>query len=181
MKNFFLLFVSMVIVNNLCAQQTKETTNWLTQTDTLHHFSFSYPAEWTLKLPGTNTRFFVTSPKKTDNDDFRENINCITRVLEQKDFTVKMAEDAIKESLSEKLTDFKLLRSEYITWNGSETLEIDYTCTRESEGTTYYIHILQRMAVIGGTLFTLTFTSEADTYSKYLPTVKKIMQSLKVK
>jgi hypothetical protein len=126
MKNLLLLVLSMAIVNNLRAQQTS-ITNWLTQTDTLHDFSFTYPSDWTLKLPGTNTRFFVTSPKETDNDDFRENVNCIARVLEQKNFTIKMAEREIKESLAEKLKDFNVLRLEYFTWNGSETLEIDYT------------------------------------------------------
>jgi hypothetical protein len=181
MKKIFAFFAGVFILASLQAQQPIVETHWLSHTDSVFHFSFFYPERWKLKLPGMTSRFFVTSPKEADNDDFLENINCIARVLEQKGFTVKMAEAAIEKSLTEKLKDFKLIKKEYSTWNKSETLEIEYTCTQKTGDKTYNIHILQRMAVINDTMFTLTFTAEVDTYKMYLPTAKKIMESLKVK
>ncbi len=180
MKNLFSLLAGIFIVINLQAQQPVIATNWLSHTDSVFHFSFTYPENWELKLPGGTTRFFVTSPKETDHDNFRENVNCIARVLEQKGFTIKMAEGAIEKSLTEKLKDFKLVQKKYITWNNSEALQIEYTCTQTSGDKSYNIYILQRMAVINDTMFTITFTSEVNTYKMYSPAAKKIMQSLKV-
>ena len=181
MKKIFSLLAGIFILANLQAQQPVIGTHWYTHTDSAFHFSFIYPENWKLKPPSATTRFFVTSPKETDNDIFLENVNCIARVIEQKGFTIKMAEAAIEGSLAEKLKDFKLVRKEYSTWNNSETLEIEYTCTQKTGDKTYNIRILQRMAVINDTMFTLTFTAEVNMYKMYLPTAKKIMESLKVK
>ena len=146
--------------NQLNAQQNNIPADWALYTDTAYHFSVRYPSDWEFKL---------------------KNINCIVRVMDDKAFTIKMAEDAIKKSLSEKLQDYQLLRTEYLTWNNSETLEIEYTCTQSANDITYSIHMLQRMGVVKGTLFTLTYTAEQKSFSKYIDTVKKVLQSLKVK
>ena len=167
--------------NQLNAQQNNIPADWALYTDTAYHFSVRYPSDWEFKLKNTNTRFFITSYNENEADKFRENINCIVRVMDDKAFTIKMAEDAIKKSLSEKLQDYQLLRTEYLTWNNSETLEIEYTCTQSANDITYSIHMLQRMGVVKGTLFTLTYTAEQKSFSKYIDTVKKVLQSLKVK
>jgi hypothetical protein len=164
--------------------QTKplaDTAAWRTYTDTAYEFTMRYPAAWEFKPRSTNTRFFVTSYKENDADRFRENLNCIVRVIEQQGFTARAAEAAIKKSLSEKLKDYRLIHSAYTTWNGVAALELDYTCTQESGGDTYNLRMYQRLAIIKSTLFTLTFTAEAGSYDKYVGTVKKMVQSLKVK
>jgi hypothetical protein len=164
----------------LTAQKNDIPADWSLYTDTVYHYSVRYPANWEFKPKNTNTRFFVTSYKENEEDKFRENINCIVREMDDKGFTIKMAEDAIKKSLREKMKDYQLLRSEYMTWNNSETLEIEYTCTQTANDITYSIHLLQRMGVVKGILFTLTYTAEEKSYSKYIDTVKKVLQSLKV-
>lgn len=173
--------VILLCSNLLTAQKSDIPADWALYTDTAYHFSVRYPADWEFKLKNTNTRFFVTSYKENEEDKFRENINCIVRVLDDKGFSIKTAEDAIKKSLSEKLQNYQLLRTEYLTWNNSETLEIEYTCTQSANDITYSIHMLQRMGVVKGTLFTLTYTAEQKSFSKYIDTVKKVLQSLKVK
>jgi eukaryotic-like serine/threonine-protein kinase len=165
----------------LTAQTKPDTSQWKTYTDTAYHFTMQYPAWWEFKPQSTNTRFFVTSYKENEADAFRENLNCLTRTIDQPGFTIDKAEAAIKKSLAGQLTDYKLIRSGYITWNGVQTLELDYTCTKESGGASYNIHMYQRMAIVKNTLFTLTFTSDAAAYTRYLPTVKKMLASLKVK
>ncbi len=180
MKKTLLLSCCLGIANIIFAQQT-DTRNWLVQTDSAYHFTFNRPPGWELKLPGTNTRFFLTSQKENEQDPFRENINCIARVIEQAGFKVSDAADAIKKSLSEKLQDYKLLKSVYSTWNNSETLVLEYTCTQEAGGTIYNIHMLQRMAVVKNTLFTFTYTAEETSYNKFINIVNIVFQSLKIK
>jgi len=181
MKRFLLLACTIFLFNTPQAQPAGTTTNWLTHTDAAYHFSINYPAGWEFKLPRTKTRFFVTSPIEDNNDQFRENINCIVREIEQKGLTISSAAETIKKNLADQMSDFKMIRSEYINWNNSETLELEYTCTRKSGEYNYNIHMLQRMAVINDTLFTLSYTSEDRSYNKYIATIKKIMESLKVK
>jgi hypothetical protein len=181
MKFILSVLLSVLCCHQLTAQKNDIPADWLPFTDTAYNFSIRYPADWEFKPKNTNTRFFITSSTENDSDKFRENINCIARVVEEKGFTIKMAEDAIKKSLGEKLQDYKLLRSEYLTWNSSETLELEYTCTQTSSDVSYSIRMLQRMAVVKGTLFTLTYTAEQKSYRKYIDTVKKVLASLKVK
>ena len=73
-----------------------------------------------------------------------------------------------------------MLNSGYTQWNGTETLEMEYTFTNASDGVTYNIHLLQRMAVVKEVLFTITFTAEAKSYQKYIDVVRKVLQSFKV-
>jgi hypothetical protein len=155
---------------------------WNTQKDSVYNFTFQYPSDWDLKLPNTNTRFFVTSKQESETDLFRENINCVTRNLGkgQEGFKISMAEDAIKKALSEKLTNYVLTRSAYSKWNNAQMLEMEYTCTQEVNGKELDIHMLQKMAVVKGQLFTITYTAEADSYPKYIATVQKVIASLKV-
>ena len=164
----------------LHAQKDKTKTQWLTYSDSLYNFAVQYPSNWEFKTPGTNTRFFITSYNETDADNFRDNVNCIARKLEQKDFKINQAEEAIKKSLKEKYSDFTLLNSGYTQWNGTEALEMEYTFTNTSDGVTYNIHLLQRMAVVKEVLFTITFTAEAKSYQKYIDVVRKVLQSFKV-
>jgi hypothetical protein len=181
MKLFPLSIFCLLSAISLHAQTTTAPTKWFTYKDSLHPFTVQYPSDWEFKKPGTNTRFFITSYKENEEDQFRDNINCIARKIEQKGFTIRMAEDAVMKSLAEKLKDFSLVNSTYSQWNGAESLELEYTCTMSSAGNNFDIHMLQRMAVIKGTLYTITFTSEDASYHKYIPVVTRVIKSFTVK
>ena len=178
MKTFSIFIITTLLCVGLQAQQTDNAITWISHTDTTYNFTVKYPSHWQLKLPGTNTRFFITSYKDDDNDMFRDNINCIARDLDQAGFKISDAEAEIMKSLGGKLKNLKIIKSTYSTWNNSETLDLEYTCNQESEGISYDIHVLQRMAMVKKTLFTLTFTSEEKSYTKFIAIVKKVFQSL---
>lgn len=181
MKVILSLLSVLFISASLSAQQGEKPEGWLTHTDTSAGFALYYPGDWDLKLPGTGTRFFITSQKESDKDRFRENINCITRDLGTKNFDIADAEETIKNTLAEKLAEFKVIKSMYITWNNAKTLRLEYTCVQESDGEKYNIHMLQYMSVINGMLYTFTFTSEDASYGKYVGTVLKIYLSMEIK
>ena len=163
------------------AQNTAIPDSWETLEDTTYHFSLRYPPTWYYKLPGTNTRFFVTSPKENDADKFQENVNCIVRTLASSDIRIKDAEEAVLSTLREKLAKFNLISTTYITWNQAETMRIEYTCEQEAEGTIYPIHMVQYMAVVDGRLFTFTFTSHTSGFAKHIEYANKIFWSQKKK
>jgi hypothetical protein len=162
----------------LMAQQ--DTATWVSHTDTTYHFSLMRPDNWQFKLPGTNTRFFITSYAENDADKFRENINCIARRIEDRNFVISMAEDAIKTSIKEKMADYKELSSGYVKWNNTDALQLNYTCSQQFNGATVNLHIFQLVSVVKGILYTITFTSMTDSYDKYIGVVNKVVQSFKV-
>lgn len=155
-------------------------TIWKTYYDSLYNFSFQYPDNWEFKFPTDKSRFFVTSYKENEADSFRENVNCIARKFDQQGFVIKDAEIAIKKSLSEKLEDYKLISSDYVQWNKVDALQLKYTCTKESGDQRFSIMMFQQMAVVKGTLYTLTYTSEVAGFDKYISAVNKMYASLKV-
>lgn len=179
LKYFIIIYFS-ICCSSLWAQSAKGTGNWLQHTDTTYNFTVQYPGNWEFKLPGTNTRFFITSYLENDADSFRENINCIARKIDQPDFTIRSAEAAIKSSIEKKMENYTLIKSGYVKWNNTDALQLNYTCNQQSGGSTFQIHLFQQMAVVNGVLYVLTFTSEIKSYDKYIELVKKVISSFKV-
>jgi len=183
MNRKIFLFVHFVFLtgSSVIAQiNNGNRTIWKTHYDSLYNFSLQYPGDWEFKLPTEKSRFVVKSYKENEADSFRENVNCIARKIDEKGFVIKDAEDAIKKALSEKLTDYELISSEYIKWNKADALQIKYTCTQQSGDQKYSIKIFQQVAVVNGVLYTLTFTAEAVNYGKYASAVNKMYALFKV-
>lgn len=155
-------------------------TEWISYTDSTFNFTVQRPADWQFKLPGTDTRFFITSYKESETDNFRENINCIAKKLSAT-IPIKAAESEIIKSLSSKVDNFHLVRSGYYKWNNSDAFEIEFTGTYNiSSDKTLKVHLLQRAAIIDDILYTLTYTSEADSYDKYIGIVKEVIRTFKI-
>ncbi len=172
---------AVLLFSFLSSAQTGDTeVKWLVHKDATFNVSIQYPSNWQLKPPNKNTLFFVTSYPESDKDYFRENLNCIIPSKTQEGLTIQMAEEEIVGTLSESLTDFKLIQSGYSTWNKVDAFEIEYTCTQAGNDLTYNLHILQKTAIIKGKLYALTYTSLADAYEKYIGTIRKMFASFKV-
>ena len=173
----FLLFAS-VLISFFASAQTE--VKWLTHKDSGYDLSIQYPSDWQLKPPGPKNRFFVTSYQESGVDKFRENLNCITPRDVEKGFTIQMAKDKTVKALSENFSDFKIINSGYSKWNNVSSFEIEYTYKQTSDNTTYNLHMLQKMAIIKGKFYTLTYTSLSDSYEKYISTIRRMIQSFKV-
>ncbi len=178
---YLLLICCSLSCSSLIAQSATETGTWLQHTDTAYNFTVQYPGNWQFKLPGTNTRFFITSYTENDADAFRENINCLARKIEDSNFIISSAKESILSSLEKKFEDFKLIKSGYVKWNDTDALQLSYTCTQQTGGSTFKTHMFQQMAMVKGILYVLTFTSEINSYDKYIEMVNKVISSFKVK
>jgi hypothetical protein len=182
MKKYLSIFILVFFSGTGLYSQSGGSSNkeqWQYINDSVYHFTIAYPTSWTLKQPGTNTRFFFTSPLETANDIFRENLNCIARKLDIPGFSVFTAEQTIKERLNESIKDFKLISTLKSKWFGADALELIYTRTSESDGVKYLLKIYQKIAAIGDVMYTFTYTAEEKQYTVFDPTIKKIMESFK--
>jgi len=158
-----------------------DRAGWNKHTDQVHRFTFEYPADWTLKLPESNTRFFVTSPAENEADRFWENVNCIARKLDDPAPDLKVIEEAVLASLSKTQKDYALVMLDHSPWNQCPSFELVYTFTAQTpSGDDYPIKILQRVAVVKGTLFTITFTSEQRSYDAFVDTARGVIESLAI-
>lgn len=174
------LAACLFIAFSATAQPGSATVKWLLHKDSLYNLSMQYPSDWQLKPPTQNARFFVTSYPESGADNFRENVNCIVPKPVDKGVTIQMAETDIVNTLSGNLPGFKIVRSGYSKWNNVNSYEIEYTCVQTSGETTYNLHMLQKVAIIKGKLYALTFTSLTDAYDQYIATVRRMIQSFKV-
>jgi hypothetical protein len=78
------------------------------------------------------------------------------------------------------MLDYKLLSSAYVKWNNAEALQLSYTGNKEINGALVNLHMFQLMAVVKDVLYTITFTSMADSYDKYIGVVNKVVQSFTI-
>jgi PsbP len=180
MKKNLLSGLGFLFAFSLSAQNSSSSAQWITYTDTAYNFTLQHPSDWEFKTPGTTTRFFITSYTESDTDNFRENINCVVRKMQQKNFRLSASEAALKKALSEKYKNFTLIKSGYLQWNKAEALELEYSFSVTRDGSDLQIHILQMISLVKETLFTITYTSEAASYDKYIGIVRKVIASMKV-
>ncbi|MCX6319415.1 MAG: PsbP-related protein [Bacteroidetes bacterium] len=185
MKLLHSIITTCILLTAIPAVQAQKTMavplSWKKHTDSVYNFTLYYPPEWKLKLPGTTTRFFVTSQSENEKDQFNENLNCVARALQQQSFKVADAEAEIKKTLMDNLKDYHLIYSGYSTWNGVQTLTLEYSFTKEDDGKTYNLHMLQKIAVVNGILFTLTYSAEDKSYAKFANTINKIIGLMEIK
>lgn len=182
-KQILLVLLAGIFINLNTHAQPTGTGQWISYTDTAFAYTVSYPAAWEFKPLHNGSRFVVTSKLENNKDAFKENIGCIVRRMEQapKEFSLRLAEEAVKKELAARLKDLKIIATTYTTWNKAEALNIEYTFTQEQDFKQYKIHIWQRMAVIKGNLFNITYTADEAGYKKYLPVMTKLLSTLKVK
>jgi PsbP len=166
-----------VAAKKLAAATVK--TPWLDYANSDFGYQLSYPSDWQFKPPNEKNTFFIDSPLESEADPFRENINCIIKRLPTADFDIALAEPSILASLSTK-PEFKLIQSKYIVWNSAKALQIEYTLRYDTDNIHSDIHVVQRIAVYGDRIFTVTFTALDTSFSRYFPTVEKIYDSIKV-
>jgi hypothetical protein len=152
---------------------------WLDYANSDFGYRLSYPSDWQFKAPNAKNTFFIGTPMESETDLFVENINCTPTRLPTKDFDITTVEPSLLPKLSAK-PDFKMIQSKYIVWNGAKAWQIEYTFSNDSDNIHHDLHMVQRMAVYGDRLFTVTFTALDTSFSKYFPTVEKIFDSIKV-
>ncbi len=144
-------------------------------------YVISYPSNWQFKLPDDEGTIFVTSYLDSPVDRLRENVNLRVQRSDQPDFNVRDNTPEMLAQVSRVYPSFKQVGLGYVQWNGVEALRYDGTITTPINGKPFDMHILQNIAIKNGVIYTATYTAEAGSYAKYLPTALRIIESIKVK
>nr|WP_294904332.1 PsbP-related protein [uncultured Lacibacter sp.] len=179
MKQFLLIAILFISFFS-SAQTASQEVKWLKHKDTAYNLSIQYPSHWQLKPPSGNSRFFVTSYPESDEDKFRENLNCLIPSPVEEGTTIQQAEEEIVQTLSAMMSEFKIVQSGYSKWNNVNSYQIEYTCVFISGDVRYDLHMLQKAAIINGKLYVLTYSAKNDSYEKYIDMIRKMIDSFKV-
>lgn len=178
MKLLFLI-AGLFITFISSAQTGNSDVKWLLHKDSAYNVSIQYPSDWQLKPANDRSRFFIASYPETEEDKFRENLNCVVHNIEDGS-TIQQAEEDIVKTLTGIMAEFKIVQSGYSKWNNADAYELEYTCTYANTDVKYDLHMLQKATIINGKLYVLTFSALNTTYDKYIGKVRKMFDSFKI-
>ncbi len=178
--------IATIIFSLLCGivfgQQTNIAQNFKLYTDNKNGFSIKYPDTWNIRIPDSteNAKLFLRTPKEDDADTFIENINIITKTLGNVKISMEDIQTSIKKSLAAKLKNYQLLKDEIFGFKSADAYQIEYTCTKSSEGKEIDIIICQRLMLLEGKLFTLTYTGVVNGSKKLYNNALAIFETLQI-
>jgi hypothetical protein len=188
MKWILLLVVNFGITGAFC--QSTGTGNlsatipagWLQYKDSINHFSFRYPADWTIRVADTSekAKVFVRSPKEGKDDPFTENLNVVARVLETNDITALQLQKAIKPALESKMKNFTMLTEKIFTWNDKDAYQIEYTGTQSSGGEEIDTQVVQVIVMKNKALYTVTYVAAKNGPQDFYNKALEIINSFKI-
>ncbi len=178
LKNLIFLTIVALFVITAC---TKESEKFLSYENKEYDISAKYPAGWERIDEAEDALVAFRSPQENKDDQFQETISLAIIELreEEKRLTLDEITDAVLDSLKQSdkdVKDFKLIDSSKIKVDGKNANKIVYTANiKDIDVKTMQVWILKDYKV-----YVATYVSEVDKFSKFLPTVNKIVDSLKV-
>lgn len=139
-------------------------------------FTIGYPKAWTLNEKPDNAIIQITSPKESDEDNFRQNLNLQIETVTSSmtvDQYVKSNMDGVKDAMK----DYREVSSMYFNRNGSRAFEVVYK--GKYGAITYDIQIKQLFTIVNSKAYILTYVSKVDERDAFETTANKIFNSFK--
>ena len=154
------------------------TSSTLTKySDPKGRFTIGYPPEWTFNDKSESAVLQITSPKESDADDFRQNVNLQVEDMSGKSTTV---DDYVRSSMNavkELVKGYTEVSSMFINRNGFRAYEVVYKGKYGSM--TSDIKIKQLYTIANNKAYILTYVSKADERDAFETTANKIFNSFK--
>ncbi len=141
-------------------------------------FTVSYPADWELDESGQmGTSFILFGPDKSENDQFRDNLNLIIQDLRGRNIDLDKYVEISENQLKTQLKNGEILESQRITTKQPNYQKLIYTGNqgvRDLKFEQYYF-------IINEKAYALTLTCEIDQFDEYQEAGEKIMNSFSIK
>ena len=171
MKNTITLLLFVLLTQWVGAQ----STNTLDKEE----FSIVYPTTYQLdesKSMGT-TFILYSAADITKEEDFRENINLIMQEVNPAEMDLQAIIQSTEASIAKLLGNSKIISSSVKNNQNGEYYELVYS------GDMGQLHLqwLQSLYYKNGTLYILTFTTEASSYAEFEKEGKEILNSFRIK
>ena len=146
----------------------------LSETFSTDVYTIRYPEKWILAEDGLGVTFHLVSPKDSESDPFRENVNLINQDLEgtnlDLDGYVKLYEDRIKNQIKGTIT-----RSERLKSGSFELHKIVY----DAKINGFDLKLVQHYQIQNGKAYVLTFTATQADYEKHKLIGQQILNSFR--
>ncbi len=156
--------------------QSETPEDWKTlSTD---DYTISYPADWELDESGQmGTSLILYTPAKSENDQFRDNINLMTQNLTGQNVDLDKYVEISENQVKTQLKNGKIIESERITTKQPNYQKIIYTGNHGSGD----LKFEQYYWVTKDKAFVLTLTCQIDQFDDYQEVGEKIMNSFSIK
>ena len=177
-----ILLLSMVACGQATSKQSTDAKETLADagwnTFSQANYSIKYPAAWELNQSGEmGTSFILFSPKESEQDDFRENINLIIQDLSGKNIDLNKYTEISEGQIKSMIANSNLIESKRIKNDSIEYQKIVYAGDQQ----TFHLKYEQYYWVINDMAYILTFTSEQTKFKDLQGTAEKMMNSFILK
>ncbi len=164
--------------NNQTNTNTVNTNAELTKySDPQGRFTIGYPTNWTFKSNSESAVVQITSPKETDDDNFRQNVNLQIEDMSGKTMTVDQYVKSNIDGVKESIKNYREVSSMFFNRNGSRAYEIVYK--GKYGDMTYEVQIKQLFTIVNNKAYILTYISKVDERDAFETTANKIFNSFK--
>ena len=157
---------------------TTTTSSTLTKySDPQGRFTIGYPTEWVFNDKSESAVLQITSPKESDADDFRQNVNLQVEDMSGKNTTVDDYVKSRMNAVKELVKGYTEVSSMFFNRNGFRAYEVVYKGKYGSM--TSDIKIKQLFTIANNKAYILTYVCKADERDAYETTANTIFNSFK--
>lgn len=158
------------------ADSSRPVKGWVKYSDS--DYVISFPRGIRIEFNGApGTRLMLITELENPNDSFRENIGLMSELNTNPNARLDHYVTASQIKLDELINNFMLIESTRTSINGFEAHKLIYS----GKQGVYAIKWAQYLFLINGKAYILTYTSELNSFEKYLDTFEKIASSISFK
>ena len=160
------------------ATTTTGGNNFLTYSDPILGIKIDYPSGWTQELQGGGLVTFIAS-LESDSNTYPAAVGIkVQNLVSPKNISLNQITETQIKNLKQSHPDFKLMESTESMLAGSNMAhKIVFTATDDRE---HQRKAMQIWTLKGSKAFLITYKAEPEKYSKYLPTVHKMIDSFQI-
>ena len=153
--------------------------SFLTYSDPILGIKMEYPSGWTQELEGGGLVTFIANLENGDSNTYPAAVGIkVQNLVSSKNISLNEITKIQIKDLKQSHPDFKLIEStESMLAGNNMAHKIVFTATDDSE---HQRKAMQIWTLKGDKAYLITYKAEPETYSKYLPTIQKMIDSFQI-
>ena len=144
-------------------------------------FELEYPSYWDKEIDNKNKIVAFVSPNVGLDDNYRENLTVASQDAGDGIETIEDYIKAYKISLKQNLKNFELISEQPVTVDDNEAYEIIYTSQSDEKEESTSLKFMQTLVLKDKKVIIISYLAEPDSYSFFMPYIKTIMSTIKIK
>jgi serine/threonine-protein kinase len=172
-------FIGMTSAAAAAATTTTGGYSLLIFTDPILGIKIEYPAGWTQELEGAGLVTFIANLQSGNSNTYPAAVGIkVQNLVSSKNISLNEITKMQIKDLKQRHPDFKLIEStESMLAGNNMAHKIVFTATDDSE---HQRKAMQIWTLKGDKAYLITYKAEPEIYSKYLPTVQKMIDSFQI-